>query len=74
MTLEKSYLPGLASIVSTRGLAKASPTIVTVVALYLSIAEMEFYPMEVLMFGNMSDDSLIINNFEILYIQGCDEQ
>ena len=45
-----------------------------IIDLYLSIAEMEFYPMEVMIFGNISDDSLIVNNFEILYIQGCDEQ
>ena len=43
--------------------------------LYLSITEMEYFPMEVEMTGVRSNDKLFsVHDFEIKYIQGCDEQ
>ena len=41
--------------------------------LYLSITEMEYFPMECEMHGNLKNDTLIVEDFEILYIQGCGE-
>jgi len=47
---------------------------IEIIDLYLSIAEMEYFPMDVQLNGNVSEDSLIVSDFEILYIQGCEEQ
>ena len=43
------------------------------VELYLSISEMEYFPMECIMKGTLKDQKLIVIDFEILYIQGCGE-
>ncbi|MDC0249755.1 hypothetical protein OAK24_02650 [Flavobacteriales bacterium] len=41
--------------------------------LYLAVCEMEYFPMECMMQGNFQNDTLIVSDFEILYIQGCGE-
>ena len=41
--------------------------------LYLAVCEMEYFPMECMMKGNLKNDTLIVADFEILYIQGCGE-
>ena len=43
------------------------------VELYLSVCEMEYFPMECQMTGILSDSILSVQEFEILYIQGCGE-
>jgi len=43
------------------------------VALYLSVCEMEYFPMECDMKGNLQNDTLEVTSFEITYIQGCGE-
>jgi hypothetical protein len=43
------------------------------VELYLAVCEMEYFPMECMMQGNLQNDTLIVADFEILYIQGCGE-
>ena len=43
------------------------------VELYLSVCEMEYFHMECMMQGNLQNDTLIVVDFEILYIQGCGE-
>jgi len=43
------------------------------VELYLAVCEMEYFPMECMMQGNLQNDTLIVVDFEILYIQGCGE-
>ena len=46
-------------------------------ALYMSITEMEYFPVECKMFGLLSTvdttQVLIVSDFDILYIQGCGE-
>ena len=50
------------------------------VELYLSITEMEYFPMECKMTGHLKKEivtkqtTLIVTDFEILYIQGCGEE
>jgi hypothetical protein len=47
--------------------------------LYLAVCEMEYFPMECTMTGYLKKDilknqnTLIVSDFEILYIQGCRE-
>jgi len=41
--------------------------------LYLAVCEMAYFPMECMMQGNLQNDTLIVADFEILYIQGCGE-
>ena len=41
--------------------------------LYVAVCEMEYFPMECMMQGNLQNDTLIVTDFEILYIQGCGE-
>ena len=47
--------------------------------LYLAVCEMEYFPMECKMTGHFKNDiikkqkTLIVDTFEILYIQGCGE-
>lgn len=47
--------------------------------LYLAVCEMEYFPMECKMRGHFRNDiikkqkTLIVDTFEILYIQGCGE-
>ena len=43
------------------------------VALYLSVCEMEYFPMECDMKGNLQNNTLEVTDFEITYIQGCGE-
>ena len=50
-----------------------------IVNLYISVCEMEYFPMECAMKGYLKKDilekqnKLIVANFEILYIEGCGE-
>ena len=47
-------------------------------ALYLAVCEMEYFPMECVMYGRVvspvlsNQKSLLVDSFEILYIQGCE--
>ena len=43
------------------------------VELYLSVCEMEYFPMECQISGILSGSILSVQEFEILYIQGCGE-
>ena len=43
------------------------------VELYISVCEMEYFPMECQMTGILSGSILSVQEFEILYIQGCGE-
>ena len=49
------------------------------VELYLAVCEMEYFPMECKMTGHLKKElvekqtTLIVSDFEILYIQGCGE-
>ena len=43
------------------------------VELYLSVCEMEYFPMECEMIGLLNGNILEVSDFEILYIQGCGE-
>ena len=43
------------------------------VELYLAVCEMEYFPMECMIQANLQNDTLIVADFEILYIQGCGE-
>ena len=44
-----------------------------IVALYLSVCEMEYFPMEWNVTGHLQNDTLPVTDFEITYIQGCGE-
>ena len=46
---------------------------VELVELYISVCEMEYFPMECQMTGFLSGNILSVQAFEILYIQGCGE-
>ena len=47
-------------------------------ALYLAVCEMEYFPMECVMYGRIAkpvlsnQKNLLVDSFEILYIQGCE--
>ena len=43
------------------------------VALYLSVCEMEYFPLECNIQGNLQNNTLEVVDFEITYIQGCGE-
>jgi len=43
------------------------------VELYVSVCEMEYFPMECEMKGTLTGNILTVQAFEILYIQGCGE-
>jgi hypothetical protein len=43
------------------------------VELYVSVCEMEYFPMECEMTGILSGSILSVQEFKILYIQGCGE-
>jgi len=43
------------------------------VELYLSVCDMEYFPMECIMQGNLQNKTLEVTDFEITYIQGCGE-
>ncbi len=46
--------------------------------LYLAVCEMEYFPMECVMYGRIvspvlsNQKNLLVDSFEILYIQGCE--
>lgn len=42
--------------------------------LYLSITEMEYFPMECIMKGYVDNNILKVIDFEITYIQGCGQE
>ena len=42
--------------------------------LYIAVCEMEYFPMECIMQGNLQNDTLQVVDFEITYIQGCGEE
>lgn len=42
--------------------------------LYLAVCEMEYFPMECIMQGNLQNETLQVFDFEILYIQGCGDE
>ena len=44
------------------------------IELYLSIVEMEYFPMETNITGVRKDENFYVDNFEITYVIGCDEQ
>ena len=46
---------------------------VELVELYVSVCEMEYFPMECQISGVLSGSTLSVQEFEILYIQGCGE-
>tara|TARA_B100000768_G_C11179276_1_gene332219 strand:- start:297 stop:584 length:288 start_codon:yes stop_codon:yes gene_type:complete len=41
--------------------------------LYVSVCEMEYFPMESQMTGTLSSNIMSVQEFKILYIQGCGE-
>ena len=47
--------------------------------LYLAVCEMEYFPMECAMIGHLKkkllkqQNTLVVSDFEILYIEGCGE-
>ena len=46
---------------------------VELVELYISVCEMEYFPMECQMTGILIGSILSVQEFEIMYIQGCGE-
>ena len=44
------------------------------IELYLSVSEMEYFPMETNITGYEDKDTFYVEDFEITYIVGCDEQ
>ena len=44
------------------------------IELYMSITEMEYFPLEVDIKFENTKENLLVHDFEITYIQGCDEQ
>ena len=40
----------------------------------MSVTEMEYFPLEVDVKFENKKDSLLVHDFDITYIQGCDEQ
>ena len=48
--------------------------ITDIVSLYLAITEMEYFPIECNMIGHLKEDTLVISDFEITYVQGCGEE
>ena len=55
------------------GLTFPNENMEELVELYLSVCEMEYFPMECIMQGNLKNDTLEVTDFEITYIQGCGE-
>ena len=43
------------------------------IELYVSVCEMEYFPMESQMTGILSGSTLSVHELEILYVQGCGE-
>ena len=55
------------------GLTFPNENMEEIVELYLAVCEMEYFPMECIMQGNLQNDTLQVADFEITYIQGCGE-
>ncbi len=55
------------------GLTFPNENMEELVELYLAVCEMEYFPMECIMQGNLQNDTLQVADFEITYIQGCGE-
>ena len=47
---------------------------VEIIDLYLSVTEMEYFPMETKISGYKKSETFMVEDFEITYIVGCDEQ
>ena len=47
---------------------------VEIIDLYLSVTEMEYFPMETKISGYKKSEIFMVDDFEITYIVGCDEQ
>ena len=45
-----------------------------IIELYMSVVEMEYFPMETNIVGYKENNTFYVNDFEITYIVGCDEQ
>ena len=45
-----------------------------IIELYMSVVEMEYFPMETNIIGHKENNTFYVNDFEITYIVGCDEQ
>ena len=55
------------------GLTFPNENIEELVELYVAVCEMEYFPMECIMQGNLQNDTLQVVDFEITYIKGCGE-
>ena len=44
-----------------------------IIELYMSVVEMEYFPMETNIIGYKENNTFYVNDFEITYIVGCDE-
>ena len=55
------------------GLTFPNENMEELVELYVAVCEMEYFPMECIMQGNLQNDTLQVLDFEITYIQGCGE-
>ena len=55
------------------GLTFPNENMEELVELYVAVCEMEYFPMECIMKGNLQNDTLQVLDFEITYIQGCGE-
>ena len=55
------------------GLTFPNENMEELVELYLAVCEMEYFPMECIMQGNLQNDTLQVADFEITYIRGCGE-
>ena len=56
------------------GLTFPNENMKELVELYLAVCEMEYFPMECIMQGDLQNDTLQVVDFEITYIQGCGEE
>ena len=56
------------------GLTFPNENMKELVELYLAVCEMEYFPMDCIMQGNLQNDTLQVFDFEITYIQGCGEE
>ena len=45
-----------------------------IIELYMSVVEMEYFPMETNIIGYKENNTFYVDDFEITYIVGCDEQ
>ena len=56
------------------GLTFPNENMEELVELYLAVCEMEYFPMECIIQGNLQNNTLQVADFEITYIQGCGEE